>query len=89
MASIICSKNVKTRKPHVCFGCAREFPKGNILLREAIEDGGSVFTAYLCKSCEAYVQKHLHPFDEFGFGDLRDGVLEMEQELIEERVCKL
>lgn len=83
MAGIIYSKKVKTRKPHICFGCAREFPKGSILLREAVEDGGSVFTAYMCKSCEDYVQKCLHPFDEFGFGDLRDGVLEMEQELKE------
>ena len=80
MPAVIHHKYVKTRKPHNCFGCGRKFPKGSILNREAVEDGGSVFTAYMCPSCEDYIQKYLYPFDEFGYGDLRDGVLEMERE---------
>lgn len=80
MSAIIHSKCVKTRKPHICFGCAREFPKGSILNREAVADGGSVFTAYMCPSCEKYIINELPPYDEFGFGDLRDSVLEMESE---------
>lgn len=80
MPTVIHHKYVKTRKPHTCFGCAREFPKGSILNREAVENGGSVFTAYMCPSCEDYIQNELPPFDEFGFGDLRDSVLELEKE---------
>ena len=80
MSEVIHHKYVKTRKPHTCFGCAREFPKGSILNREAVADGGSVFTAYMCPSCEEYIINELLPYDEFGFGDLRDGVLEMESE---------
>lgn len=83
MSSIIHSKYVKTRKPHVCFGCAREFPKGTVLNREAVEDGGSVFTAYMCPSCENVI-RDMYPFDEFSFGALRDTVLEQEQELKQE-----
>ena len=81
MASGIHYKYVKTRKSHICFGCAREFLKCSILNREAVKDGGSVFTAYMCPSCEDYIQNELSPFDEFGFGDLRDGVLEKEREV--------
>ena len=28
MSEVISTKVVKTRKPHVCFGCGREFPAG-------------------------------------------------------------
>lgn len=77
MSQIISAKYVKTRKPHQCFGCAREFPKGSILNREAVEDGGTVFAAYMCHDCEKYLQER-YPFeDEFCFGDLREAVLEM------------
>ena len=80
MSEVIHHKYVKTRKPHICFGCAREFPKGSILNREAVADGGSVFTAYMCPSCEEYIINELPPYDEFSFGALRDSVLEMESE---------
>lgn len=80
MSQIIQSKTVKTRKPHTCFGCAREFPKGTNMQREAVKDCGSVFTAYMCSSCYEYIDLYLFPFDEFGFGDLRDGVLKMEKD---------
>lgn len=76
MSQIISAKYVKTRKSHQCFGCAREFPEGSILNREAVEDGGTVFTAYMCGDCEEYMRER-YPFEEFCFGDLREAVLEM------------
>ena len=76
MADVIAHKYVKTRVPHKCFGCAREFPKGSILNREAVEDGGTVFTAYMCSDCEDYLHSGDYTGEEFCFGDLRESVLE-------------
>lgn len=76
MADVIAHKYVKTRKPHKCFGCAREFPKGSVLNREAVEDGGTVFTAYMCSDCEDYLNSGDYTGEEFCFGDLRESVLE-------------
>lgn len=80
MSSIIAHKYVKTRKPHHCFGCAREFPKGSILNREAVEDGGTVFTAYMCPECEDYLQSADYSGNEFCYGDLREIVLEINED---------
>lgn len=79
MAEIIAHKYVKTRKPHNCFGCAREFPKGSILNREYVADGGTVFTAYLCPDCEDYLHRKDYEGDEFCYGDLREAI-DMRQE---------
>lgn len=76
MADIIAHKYVKTRKPHNCFGCAREFPKDSILKREAVADGGTVFTAYICPDCEEYLDSCEYSGDEFCYGDLMDAVFE-------------
>lgn len=76
MSEIIAHKYVKTRKPHKCFGCAREFPKGSILNREAVADGGTVFTAYVCPTCEDYLKSGDYTGEEFCFGDLREFVTE-------------
>lgn len=74
MAEIIAHKYVKTRKPHHCFGCAREFPKGSILNREAVADGETVFTAYICPDCEDYLHSKDYEGDEFCYGDLREAI---------------
>lgn len=76
MAEIIAHKYVKTRKPHNCFGCAREFPKGSILNREAIADGGTVYTCYICPDCEDYLDSSDYFGEEFCYGDLREAVFE-------------
>lgn len=67
------SKKVVTRKPHKCWGCCREFPKGSELLRVTGTDGGEIASVYWCKVCDAI-------FQEFGIGDtgvtegeIRDG----------------
>lgn len=74
MSEIISHKYVKTRKPHNCFGCARKFPKGSILKREAVADGGVVFTAYMCPDCEDYLHSKDYDGDEFCYGDLREAI---------------
>lgn len=74
MSKIIASKYVKTRKAHKCFGCAREFPAGSILKREAVEYDGTVFTAYMCPTCEDYLDSGDYTGDEFCFGDLREAI---------------
>lgn len=79
MADVISHKYVKTRKPHKCFGCAREYPKGSILNREAVEDDGTVFTAYMCPECEDYLNSGDYSGDEFCFGQLYEAVIEYRQ----------
>ena len=79
MADVISHKYVKTRKPHKCFGCAREYPKGSTLNREAIEDDGTVFTAYMCPECEDYLNSGDYSGDEFCFGQLYEAVIEYRQ----------
>lgn len=76
MGEVIYHKYVKTRKPHNCFGCAREFPKGSILKRESVKDCGEVFNCYICPDCEDYLDSGDYTGEEFCFGDLRDAVFE-------------
>lgn len=76
MADIIAHKYVKTRKPHDCFGCAREFPKGSILKRNTVVDSGDIYTAYICPDCEDYLDSADYTGEEFCFGDLREAVFE-------------
>lgn len=76
MGEIIGIKIVKTRKPHICFGCAREFPTGTIMERSFVTDE-KPWTCYLCPSCQE-VKQHLEWNDEFGYGELREEALEYE-----------
>ena len=77
MAETLSSKMVMTRTPHVCFGCGRKFPPKTPMQREGVQDGGSVFTCYLCGTCQD-VMSDFESGDEFCFGDLRDDALERE-----------
>ena len=77
MAEILSSKTVKTRTSHICFGCGRRFATGTEMRRESVADGGTVFTAYLCDSCQA-IQSDLDWGDEFGEGELLECALEYE-----------
>lgn len=77
MSVVISSKKVKTRAEHICFGCARSFPKGSIMHREGIADGGTVWTSYLCETCKAITSGMCYG-DEFGYADLRDEAMERE-----------
>ena len=77
MSEMLSSKWVKTRKPHKCFGCLRDFDKGTRLLRESWTDCGSAYTSYLCSDCNDYATSGTYPFCEFSYGGLRDTILEI------------
>ena len=72
-------KDVKTRKPHECFGCRRLFPRDTIMQFSAFVDAGIVHNCYLCQTCLNVLYER-NDIDEFCRGDLREMALEMEQE---------
>lgn len=73
MIEVIGQKTVKTRKDHVCFGCGRNFPQGNLMERSCVVDNG-LWTCYLCLTCKK-ISASLKYGDEFGFGELREEAL--------------
>lgn len=48
---VLTQKLVKTRKPHICFGCGRTFPIGTRMEFSTIADSGTVDNSYLCETC--------------------------------------
>ena len=76
MPDVIGSHFVKTRKPHVCFGCGRRFPENTRMEKSFVTDG-KPFSCYLCETCYSITQT-MRWDDEFGYGDLRDEALERE-----------
>jgi len=56
--SVIASKKVITRKPHKCWGCAREFPKGSTLDRVTCTDGEVIMSAYWCEICQEWLTEY-------------------------------
>ena len=80
MSESIGTKIVTTRKPHVCFGCARKFPEKTKMQRDCVVDGGTAWTCYLCMTCLG-ISKSMYRGDEFGFGDLHEEALEIESAL--------
>lgn len=52
MQTVLMNKQVKTRKPHKCYGCQREFPpQSQMRLRTAIGDDKPQVT-YYCQHCD-------------------------------------
>ncbi|HAU85722.1 MAG TPA: hypothetical protein DCW90_09515 [Lachnospiraceae bacterium] len=78
MGTILRYKVVTTRKPHVCFGCGREFRPPCRMISAASTDGGTVSSYYLCETCDKISSKR-DCWDEYCFGDFRDEALEMER----------
>lgn len=72
------NKQVKTRKPHVCYGCQREFESGIIMryVKTANEDG--LHSAYFCEPCDKHSESFTDEDWEVTYpGDIgywRDGV---------------
>lgn len=85
MSKILRYKLVKTRKPHVCFGCGRCFEPPCSMISAAAAYDGTVESYYLCKSCNEVASSDLEPGEEFGFGDLREAALEYEKEQKDEK----
>lgn len=70
MADILRRQTVKTRKPHRCWGCGKEYPAGSEMANAAYVDGGRAFSCYWCKTCEGYMQQNFEPGDECGCGEI-------------------
>lgn len=68
---------VKIKKPHVCFGCGREFKPGNQMEKSLIT-GDSPWSCYLCATC-CEVLKTFPYIEEFGFEGLKQAALDLEQ----------
>ena len=78
MSEVIGRQNVTTRKPHVCFGCGREFKPGTRMERSFVIDDRP-WICYLCQTC-IRVEGNLQYGDEFGFSELRTDALELEEQ---------
>ena len=77
MSKILRYNAVITRKPHICFGCGRKFQPPCKMISAACADGGTVFSYYLCETCNK-ISSEMHYGDEYGVGDFRDEALERE-----------
>ena len=78
MGAILRYKAVTTRKPHVCFGCGREFQPPCRMISAASTDGGTASSYYLCETCDKISSKR-DCWGEYYFGDFRDEALEREK----------
>lgn len=86
MGNILSTKKVKTRKPHVCFGCGRKFQEGTDMHKYFIVDDDGAWGSYLCRTCEEIYQNNGFTF---GFGDLRSEALQIERErVVHEKINK-
>jgi len=73
MSEILKSKDVITRKPHDCFGCNKTYSPSTSMKRQSVKDGNTVFTSYLCETCQEVIARTFEYGDEFGEGDVRNG----------------
>ena len=57
---------VKTRKPHICWGCATEFPKGETMKHIEQVSDGKFISSYWCDVCLEYINRY-YRIDEDGY----------------------
>ena len=71
-------KIVKTRKPHKCWGCGKEYPAGTRMKYSVTVDQGDFNSSYWCDSCEEILSKlkSLEYEDGLAFGELKEYVEE-------------
>ena len=71
-------KTVKTRKPHNCWGCAKEFPAGTEMTYSVSVDQREFSSCYWCKDCEEILNS-MEPWeyeDGFAYGELIEYAME-------------
>lgn len=68
---------VKTRKPHVCFGCGRSFETGSQMVSACTADTGYIDSFYFCETCDKIIC-NMDDNDDFAFGDLYQDAIELE-----------
>lgn len=66
------AKKVTTRKPHYCYGCAKEYPQGEILDRIVSSDKDGIEAYYLCGTCRDFLSDidFYYGTDTFEYGEL-------------------
>ena len=74
MSDILKQKQVTTRKPHNCWGCAREFPTGTVLLFIKSVDDGLIFSIYWCEVCQEVLREcaDSDSDDEYNYGEVTE-----------------
>ena len=70
MSEILRWQTRKTRKSHQCFGCGKVYPPDSTIVSSAYADGGTVFSAYWCETCQEYMHQHFRYGDETGEGEI-------------------
>lgn len=71
MAIFLQDKKVKTRKPHKCYGCERQFPAGTKLQYYFCISYGDAMSIYICPVCEKVAEEDRYNEDEYSEGDIR------------------
>jgi uncharacterized Fe-S center protein len=66
------NKEVKIRKPHKCWGCAKEFPIGTIMrFTTQVDSDNNIASSYWCEKCQE-ILRSMELEDEFEFGELAE-----------------
>lgn len=61
----------RTRKPHPCWGCAKQFPAGSSL-SVCVSKDDEIMRAYWCESCQEIIGSDPDLRDGCLFGELAD-----------------
>lgn len=73
----ISEKQVKTRKPHLCFLCGKDIPEGETCLTRTASIDGKIVTDHMHLLCDkATWDWDAMDWETFGFGDLPPEALE-------------
>ena len=83
--SYLSHDEVCTRKPHRCWGCLVQFPRGTAMHRVVSKDDGFLMTTYWCKPCQDFIDEAVKrdPYlrdDGFELGYVAECRREAEQE---------
>lgn len=84
MSDILRWKEVKTRKPHRCWGCNHEYPAGSTMVSAAYADGGTAVSAYWCPVCQEYMHRYSRYGEEACQGEIYSNDPEAWQKIREE-----
>ena len=71
----ICSKIVKTKKDHHCYGCDRIFPKGTYMSSMSCRINFNLTTKYFCEACHHTMLLKGKSIDKFWYGELLQNAL--------------
>ena len=56
MSGTLSYKQVRTRKPHRCWGCRSEIPKATLAWVTVWTDGGAIGRTYWCDICDSIMR---------------------------------